>query len=164
MTKKKFILTALCLVLVLGMMVSPALAYFTDYAEAEGEVAIELGYQTTIEEKMDGLNKDLSITNKADSSEACWVRAKAIAASDVTLSYEGSGWTEEGEWMVYNSILEPGDSAALKVVVTLPSGEEAAEKNVAVVYEGTKVTYAADGTPEAPDWSMAAQITEVIKK
>lgn len=164
MNRKKFILTALCLVLVLGLMISPTLAYFTDYATAEGAVAVELGYKTTIVEEMDGLDKNLTIKNEDSSSEACWVRAKAIASSDVKYEYKGSGWTADGEWMVYDSILEPGESAELKVEITLPAGEEAAAKNVVVVYEGTKVTYKEDGTPEDPDWSMAATITEVIEK
>lgn len=163
MNRKTFILTALCLVLVLGLMIAPAMAFFTDYTAAEGSVPIELGYKTTIVEEMDGLDKHLTIGNEGP--EACWVRAKAIAASDVELEYIGEGWTEDGEWMVFDSILEAGETAELTVKVTLPSGEEAAEKNVVVVYEGTKVHYDENGDPVTPpDWTEAAQITEVIEQ
>ena len=158
MKNSKFILTALCLVLVLGMMVSPALAYFTDYATAEGEVAIELGFKTVITEEVDGLEKAITISNP-EGPEACFVRVKALAGSDVKLDYSGSGWTKSGEWYVYDSILEAGASTSvLTVSITLPAGEEGAGKNVVVVHESAKVIYNADGSPAPADWTMAANI------
>lgn len=160
MNRKKFILTALCLVLVLGMMVAPTLAYFTDYATAEGAVAVELGYKTTITEDVpDNAHKVLHIKNEGP--EACWVRAKAVAGSDVTLSYEGTGWTKDGEWYVYDSILEGGNTASdLTVTIELPKeGYEGDQKNVVVLHESAKVVYDEEGNPVTPpDWTMEANI------
>jgi len=158
MKNSKFILTALCLVLVLGMMVSPTLAYFTDYATDEGEVAIELGFKTVITEEVDGLEKAITISNP-EGPEACYVRVKALAGSDVDLDYSGSGWTKSGEWYVYDDILEAGESTSvLTVSIKISAGDEVDGKNVVVVHESAKVIYNADGNPAPAEWTMAANI------
>ena len=155
----KLILTALCLVLVLGMMVSPTLAYFTDSHDAEGSIEIQLGYKTTIEEKVDENQKILTIFNEGP--EACYVRARAYAGGDLDLSYEGSGWTKDGDWYVYDSILEGGQSTApLTVTITFPDGIEGDQQNVVVIYESAKVIYDEDGNPMPADWTMEANIED----
>jgi predicted ribosomally synthesized peptide with SipW-like signal peptide len=160
MNRKKFILTALCLVLVLGMMVAPTLAYFTDYATAEGAVAVKLGYKTTITEDVpDNAHKVLHIKNEGP--EACWVRAKGVASGDVKLTYSGDGWkADEDGWYVYDGILEGGKEAtALTVTIEFPEGYEGDQKNVVVLHESAKVIYGENGDPVTPpDWTMEANL------
>ena len=155
MNRKKFILTALCLVLVLGMMVAPTLAYFTDYTTAQGTVGVALGYKTTFEEDVKDNTKTLHIFNDETSNEACWVRAKAVAGSDLELTYTAndSNWKfdEESGWYVYDKILQPGEEATgLTVTIKFPEGYEGDQKNVIVLYESAKVTYDSEGNPVKP--------------
>jgi hypothetical protein len=135
-------------------MVAPTLAYFTDYTTAHGTVAVALGYRTTFEEEVDIQNntKTFHIFNDENSNEACWVRARAVAGSDVTLEYTAAtGWTLADGWYEYDTILQPGDEATgLTVKITFPKGYEGDQKNVVVLYESAKVTYDADGNPVKP--------------
>ena len=62
MMKKKtkvFWLTAAALVFLAGAAVPPAMAYFTTYVEAEGGYPITLGNETTIEEKVENMEKHI---------------------------------------------------------------------------------------------------------
>ncbi len=160
MKKTKIILTAICVALVLGLGVVPAMAYFTDYTDAEGSVKVDLGYTTTMEEKVDGFVKTITISNAGP--EACWVRARAFAGSDLSLTYSGTGWSEnaDGYWY-YNEIIPAGGKTTdLKIEIgNIPKDAEVGDKlDVAVVYESAKVLYNADGTAKAGDFSMKMNV------
>ena len=109
-------------------------------------------------EEVDSRGKHVSIENTGDYD--CFVRVRAFAPSDITLSYqpEDSGWTDGGDgFWYYDQILPAGETTATKLNVsyTFPatdSEDAPAEFNVIVVEECTPVLYKADGTAYA-DWN-----------
>ena len=109
-------------------------------------------------EEVDSRGKHVSVENTGDYD--CFVRVRAFAPSDITLSYqpEDSGWTDGGDgFWYYDQILPAGETTATKLNVsyTFPatdSEDAPAEFNVIVVEECTPVLYKADGTAYA-DWN-----------
>lgn len=160
MNKKKRFLMIIAIAVVLSVGILPAIAYFTAYTEAEGAIALSLGYKTNISEEIDGTTKTVVVENEEDSSEECYVRVIIHATGSVSYECSGTGWSESGNYWVYSGILEPGGKTTeLTVDITPPEGAQAGDRfNVAVVYESTKVEYNADGSAKAPDWTMAAVI------
>jgi hypothetical protein len=172
MKKSKLLLTILAVIMAAGMVIAPALAYFTTTAEASGTAVIALADQTKIEEPDVDVNetewvKHVVITNEGPAD--CFVRAKAFAGGELTLNCGGDGWSDGGDGYWYygakgsETILKAGeDTAELKVTITGIS-EITKEKmegdglNVAVVYESTKVLYKEDGTPDDADWNLAVK-------
>ena len=155
MKTRKIILPALAVILVIGLAVGTAIAYFTAHTEATGSVPVALGAKTEIEESIKDLDKVITISNKGP--EAVCVRAKAYSAYELT--YKGEGWSEgEDDFYVYGDIVEAGQTAdTLTVSITAPADEVTEEFNVIVVYECTKVMYDDDGNLLDPDWSLAVK-------
>ena len=158
--KKPFLMMAVtALVLVGTLKVGGAMAYFTTYSTASGSVQMNMGFTQTIpHEEVDSRGKHVSVENTGDYD--CFVRVRAFAPSDITLSYqpEDSGWTDGGDgFWYYDQILPAGETTATKLNVsyTFPatdSEDAPAEFNVIVVEEYTPVLYKADGTAYA-DWN-----------
>ena len=144
MMKKKtkvFWLTAAALVFLAGAAVPPAMAYFTTYVEAEGGYPITLGNETTIEEKVENMEKHIVLTN---------------TGSQITLTMSGSSWNqgEDGYWYYSDIVPVSGNTEELLAQIAIP--EEYKESfNVVVVQECTPVLYEEDGTPYA-DWNRIA--------
>ena len=159
MKTRKIILPALAVILVIGLAVGTAIAYFTAHTEATGSVPVALGAKTEIEESIKDLDKVITISNKGP--EAVWVRAKAYSAYELT--YKGNNWIAPGEedkegFYVYSKIVEAGQTAdTLTVSITAPTDEVTEEFNVIVIYECTKVMYDDDGNLLDPDWSLAVK-------
>ena len=155
MKTRKIILPALAVILVIGLAVGTAIAYFTAHTEATGSVPVALGAKTEIEESIKDLDKVITIRNKGP--ESVWVRAKAYSAYELT--YKGEGWSEgEDDFYVYGDIVEAGQTAdTLTVSITAPTDEVTEEFNVIVIYECTKVMYDDEGNLEDPDWSLAVK-------
>ena len=147
---------AMGVVLVLGLGIGPARAYFTDWTEANGGLPISVTPTTDLKETYGARVKHVVVTN--DGTAPVFVRARAYAS--LPLEIAGEGWTQDGEWWVYDRAV-PGkkDGAAgetSELTVTLQFPEGATENdgyNVVVVYESTPVQYHADGTPN-PDWGF----------
>lgn len=95
MKKSKWILTAFALIMVLGLSIGTAMAYFTTFVTAQGGMTIRLGDTTTIEEpEVSDWEKHIVIHNQGP--DACYVRAKAFAGSTIQLDYSdksGGLWT-----------------------------------------------------------------------
>ena len=155
MKTRKIILPALAVILVIGLAVGTAIAYFTAHTEATGGVPVALGAKTEIEESIKDLDKVITISNKGP--ESVWVRAKAYSAYELT--YKGEGWSEgEDDFYVYGDIVEAGQTAdTLTVSITAPADEVTEEFNVIVIYECTKVMYDDEGNLLDPDWSLAVK-------
>lgn len=157
MMKKKtkvFWLTVAALVFLAGAAVPPAMAYFTTYVEAEGGYPITLGNETTIEEKVENMEKHIVLTNTGESD--CFVRVKVFAGSQITLTMSGSSWNqgEDGYWYYSDIVPVSGNTEELLAKIAVP--EEYKESfNVVVVQECTPVLYEEDGTPYA-DWNRIA--------
>lgn len=150
MKKTKIILPALAVILVIGLMVGPALAYFTAHTEAKGDAKINLGFATEIEEFVDGMHKEITISNKGPQS--VWVRATAFSAFELDYS-KTTGWTDGGDgYWYYNSFLAAGDDTGdtpLVVEISTKDKEAAASAdfNIIVLYECAPVLYDANGNP-----------------
>lgn len=158
--KKTLGLAAAAVVLTGSLAVGSVYAYFTTYSEAEGAVVFELGTTSTVprEEVVEG-RKIVSIENTGDYD--CYIRVKAYAGNDYTLSYAdgGSGkWSDGGDgYWYYSDILKVG-AVSETVHVNLPEKlleavEDKTGLNVIVIQECTPVQYDDDGNPYA-DWNM----------
>jgi len=155
MKRNKLLLTALAVILAMGVMIAPALAYFTAHVEAQGGATLELGYMTTITEDPPTIDtKVITISNEGP--ESCYVRVKAIASDGIKLTGSGSGWSQDGDWWVYATPIDAGKSTE-KLTLTIgnvPAGTDGDYVEIAVVHEATKAIYNEDGTPQAPDWNL----------
>ena len=157
--RRKFCLAlGIAVFAVLIMTASPVLAYFSDHSEATGKIPVELGSTTTMEEKVEGFVKSITITNKGP--ESCFVRARAYAGENLKLAFDGKGWskgTSDDGWYYYEKVLDADDTTE-QLDVTISNVPEDAEEgdsfNVVVVYESVKAIYSEDGEPLPADWSM----------
>ena len=86
--KKPFLMMAVtALVLVGTLKVGGAMAYFTTYSTASGSVQMNMGFTQTIpHEEVDSRGKHVSVENTGEYD--CFVRVRAFAPSDITLSYQ----------------------------------------------------------------------------
>ena len=173
MKKRHTLLAVLALVLVAATALPAALAYFTANTQASGGRTIELGGRTSITEEMKGWTKSIQITCEPV-SQPMYVRARAFSTNENvnvdgndlvahTLTYEGANWTDGGDgWYYYNlplANLGEGQNApdgmtaqteqlniGIASPATAPSGKEAEDFDVVVVYETAPVQYNTDGT------------------
>jgi len=178
MKRISFHVTALAVaasLLVGGMAVSPAWAYFTDSHETEGGIEISVEPSTEITETFDENGKHVTIINTSKTVPV-WVRAKVYASANnvKTSDTSGTNWTfgDDGEWWYWDYELQPGKTTdpldvkitfkeAEKTVITFPDGtteefinetHDGENFNVVVVYEAVPV----QGTnPQDADWHLA---------
>ena len=156
MKKRRIVLAALAVVVVLVAAIGSSLAYFSAFVTASGTVTVGAGTTTTIEEPdVSEGTKHLVITNTGEND--CYVRAKAFAGSALTLTYSGSGWTDRGDgWYYYGEILPAGEQTS-ELLVTISGEEDLAEDvdsfNVIVVYEHAPVSYDENGNA-FEDWNL----------
>jgi hypothetical protein len=165
-SKKVTLLAAAALVLVLGVSVGTAMAYFTTYATAKGGVPITLGAQTSIHEEYGDWTKTISVENTGD--VPVFVRAKVLAGSRIDVTITGTNWSlgKDGYWY-YSEALPVGGTTANLVASIEKNADVTSSFNVAVVQECTPVMYDADGnavTAENADWNMKAQYTYTGKE
>ena len=179
-SSKNICLTAVALLLVLGVCVAPAMAYFTTYTTSKGNVKLELGFvQTEIEEQVVAGKKEIILQNTGAS--ACYVRMIALtgdAYKDSILYSEPAGgdgqavsnWTPGADGYYYyrsngeDIVLVPGESTTqINVSFAFPEEEEPADFNVIIIQECTPVLYDEQGNPYA-DWSIQADVSQTIVK
>ena len=162
MNRKKIILSAAALILLIGFSIKPALAYFTCHTAVEGAVTVHMSNVTTFDEpEVKNWKKHLVVKNKG--TAPCYVRATAYAASKFKLTYEGTGWSDgkDGYWY-YDEIVEPGDSTPelLVKIGNVPEKAEIGEDfHVAVIYESVPVRYDEKGKAFA-DWEHDLTVVE----
>lgn len=152
---KAIVLAAIVMVVLVALTatVGTTLAYFTTYATAKGYVEVSLEEQTQIKEDFSQWTKHLTIANQGENSRPVYVRAKAFGGEQYTLTYSGSGWSQNADgYYYYGSILNPGDTANVLDVKIDGIPKDAVDFNVIVVYETTPVIYDANGNPSA-DWN-----------
>ena len=140
LSKKSLCLAAAALTLTAGISAGTAMAYFTTYAEASGNVTVK---------------------NTGDF--ACFVRVKALAGEKYQdgLQYSDSDgkWTpgEEG-YYYYSEPVAPGESSSV-LDIKIDSKDTEDSFNVVVVQESTKVLYNEKNEPYA-DWTQIADTSE----
>lgn len=176
MRRRDIFLAVTSVLLVAGMSVGPAWAYFTDYSKANGSLTIKVKPETEIEEYYTARQKHVTIRNTAaKDDQEVYVRARVFAGENLPASVtldESENWSgpDADGWYNYSEILYPKGSEKgsrfetdeLIVTVELDAqldpdtGEWKAvfgdNYNVIVVYESTPVRYDTEGKPYA-DWS-----------
>ena len=179
---------ALAIVLAAGAGIGRAYAYFTTYVEAAGVRTIHLGDWSEIDEQYKHWHKDITITNKADSYDAVYVRIKVFVGDDYSIKETsiGAGW-EATDWdsgvddgtrtksYVYDKVLVPGESTTQIGIdildkdgnefPVLEGEDEDKTVNVIVIYETTPAIQ--NGTDasgniiyEPADWNRKATKTQ----
>lgn len=178
MKLKTKLLASLAVILVLGMCIVPAWAYFTATTESNGGIEVKVTPSTEINEWMKGTEKHVVITNSEDATAPVYVRVGVFTSLKTTTlggtNWSGpaaDGWTGPAGlgWFNYDKIVQPGEGTDEFLVdaefPTIKSAdkpdadfEPGQNVNVIVVYESTPVQYDADGNPYA-DWSLKANST-----
>ena len=158
------VLTAAAAALLTSLSVGNALAYFTSYCEAEGSVAMNMGFtRTEVDEDVIGGEKQVTIRNTGDYD--CFVRVR-VFDSIGAVEYGDGGWEDgsDGYWY-YSPVLSPGESTTVFHVEysSVISGMEnpPEEFNIVVVSECTPVVYDENGNPYGDwDYVITASDTE----
>ena len=176
MKQKSWILSLLALVLIACAMVQPALAYFTAHTQADGAIPLYFERKTTIEEKVDGLHKAVTVKNTGgahpEHAVPVWVRARAYVGQEYLqyLEVSGSGWSQGSDgWWYYgvplmpevikddpSSMTSPLNVSLINMPVDNGVEHQFKDVNVAVVYESITTYYNEDGSFRpytAADWS-----------
>ena len=82
LSKKSLCLAAAALTLTAGISAGTAMAYFTTYTEASGNVTLNMGFtETTPTEEFSNWTKHVTVKNTGDF--ACFVRVKALAGEKI---------------------------------------------------------------------------------
>lgn len=156
MNKKVISLAACALVLIVGLSVKPAMAYFTASVSANGKVAVAIDdTHAKITEDGSGTTKVITVENTE--STPCYVRVAVIMPESISIKepYVGEGWNLGTDgYYYYNSILQPGESAT-ELTLSIDTNALAdtkltyADFNVIVIPESAKVLYDENGEPYA---------------
>lgn len=176
MRKKAILLASLAVVLVLGMSITPAWGYFTDWTEANGGLEVNVTPEPTISEWYAESVKHLTVANAESATTPVFARARVITSLDTDVA--GEGWygpvaDNDGQWYYYGSSdkelteIAPGASSGeLTVKITFPRIKSETQPdgaaygnqvNVIVYYEATAVEYNEDGTTFA-DWNKVPDV------
>lgn len=158
---KYICLAVVAITLIVGVCVENAMAYFTTYVTAEGQVTMNLGFTETVpDDDVADKTKTVSVTNNDDFP--CFVRLKVFWGNQFNEYIEiegGTGWSLNNGYYEYDSVLEP-DAKTNDFVIDLteamqlkPTDDDIDEFNVIVIQESTPVLYTDDGVPYA-DWSI----------
>lgn len=164
-SKKTIGLAFTALILVMGLAVGSAMAYFTTYTIGTGSKVLSLGKTVTIpdEDVVNG-KKEIVIQNTGDHD--CYVRIKALTGANYADSIvysepEGATkWTLGADGYYYYSDVvsaNTGSTSQINVAFAFPGGLELADFNVIIIQESTPVLYDANGTPYA-DWNAKADV------
>lgn len=161
-SKKIICLAVAAVVLVAGISIKDAMAYFTTYVVSEGNEELKLGFtETEIEETIREKMKIVVIRNTGTAD--CYVRVRAIAAKQYQAGLTdgepdgADNWTEKnGEFYEYKTVLKAGESTTpLHIMISaleVKPGDKTPNFNVIVIQECAPVLYDdKDGNPYA-DW------------
>ena len=159
--RKSICLTVAALLLVGGLTVGSAMAYFTAFDTAAGAVELDLGFTETIpNEVVENRTKTITITNNGNYD--CYVRLKALTGDkyDGCLEYSGENWSNDGDYYYYSEILVPG-AVTSEIVIDINDAFDLADSdfNVIIIQECTPVLYDTEGNPKA-DWDVTAIVNE----
>ena len=128
-SKKTICLVLTALVLVAGLGVGSAMAYFTTYAMAKGSEAVVLKFgDTEIDEDVVAGQKQIVLKNTGDG--ACYVRLKALTGDKYkdSLVYsepDNAGkWTPGADGYYYYSEIVPAGGTTSQINVSFSFPEE----------------------------------------
>lgn len=153
--KNIIVLSAATLILIGGITIQSAMAYFTTYVSAKGSHVVRMGAQTTINEELSQMTKHISVQNTSSIND-CYVRVKVFCGSqiDVAISSESGLWETrgtDGYWYYIPIVPAGATTEILDAKIIVPEGYEE-NFNVAVVQECTPVVFDENGN-ETADWN-----------
>lgn len=162
MKKKIVFLLALSVLLITAVTMNSTLAYFTSYAKAQGGYIIKLSEPKVVETFSDW-TKRVTIVNDG---QPVYVRVKAFAGDEYTLTYGGTGW-ESGDEGFMNFVADwipdqnnPSTESTTELLIRIENIPEdlvpGDSFNVAVVYEVLPVQFDDNGNlipPQDVDWN-----------
>lgn len=157
---KQICLAAVAFALLAGVCVNEAMAYFTTYATASGNVKMELEFTETLpNDRVENKVKTVSVTN--DKDYACFVRLKVFVgdAFKDAISFVPGAWELKDGYYTYNQILEPGSTTSdFKVDLTqafaiVPEAGDLDEFNVIIIQECAPVLYNEETGAAYVDWA-----------
>ena len=148
---------ALCMLVTAGA----AAAYFTTYVSAKGGHVLQLGSEVQIDEKIEGMDKIVSMKNTGDTD--AYVRIKLLYSSvtndvDVQLN---ENWTAGSDgYYYYKKVVEPGSvTEDIRSAVTVKEKPNELfmqeEFDVVVIAECTQYIYEGENTPDYQGWKEA---------
>lgn len=152
-------MAALATTFVIAVSVNDAMAYFTTYATAEGSLPIKLGPRTDVREGFKDWTKSIQVENTGEVS--VFVRVKIIAASQFTITADGSNWSQgnDGYWYYSLPVEVGGMTDAIEAYIKVAEEVENSF-NIVVVQECTPVRYDYDGNALSirdADWAQKAE-------
>lgn len=152
--KSRTILLVIALTLVLSLSVGLSLAYFSDYANAEGGAKLSLGATTEIDEEVDPDTgaKSVWVNNTGDTNVVVRVAIVGPTQMEVTAA---ENWVKNGDYYYYKKVLKPGESTKVDTLVaqvTLPAGTDLGDEyQIVVVHESAQPTYDGENNVEKPE-------------
>ena len=155
MKKSRLLLTVLAAALILSLSIGSALAYFTDWTDADGAEVVHAGHTGEIDETFNSWIKHVTVKNTS-ADVTVFIRAKVFTT--YTVECYGTNWDSVGknEYTYYANPVGPGEPAGdvLNVKITPPTGFEDGDSfNVIVVYEAVPAKYDSEGNASA-DWDQ----------
>ena len=158
-TRKRILLFAVTLVMVLAALSVPAsLAYFSDQSKASGDKGVKLGWETVLDEKIEGNDKHVTIENKGDTDAIVRV---AVFAADFATVQPGGDWQLKNGWYYYKKILKSGEKTSELVVEVKAEESSKADFNIIVVHESSRTVYSDNNTLKVPDgWDFAPNLKQ----
>lgn len=142
--QKLMIFVSFALLIMLG--VRSVNAYFYTYVSAEGTMPIYLYDESEITESVPDVGIK-SLTIQSTGEDPIFVRVRAIAPSEVTVSLneEMTGWSLKGDYYEYAEKIDSGKDVTVIFDVDLgDSAKDGEIYNVALVYEATPAHYSDD--------------------
>ena len=137
-------------------------AYFSDYEIAHGDVILQLGDQTEINEEVYEGNKTISIKN---TGEATSVVRVAVFGGELMTVTAASDWEQHGDYYYYKKVLAPGEStsqikAELKDLTKEQVEALGDDFDVVVTHESALAVYDENNKVIKPDaWDYLPDIT-----
>ena len=157
--KNKRVLTITAILLVLVASAGLAGAFFSDYEHAIGQATFTLGNNTSIDEKVQGKEKTISIHNNGEGD--AFVRMAVYGPDEMTFPEDkiGKGWNKHDDGFWYYEIVLPEGGDTNTIVASIdevPLTVDLSELDVIVVHEAVPVMYNEKGEPDMnASWAAA---------
>ena len=117
-----------------------AIAYFTDYEEAHGGAVLHLEGETHIDEQPDDAGKTIKIVNTGKTDV---IVRLMVVGEFIKEPVAKSGWTKDGDYWYWDSILKPGaETATIRLDIDVDAAKEAGHDfDIVVLHESERVSY-----------------------
>lgn len=145
----KLLLVLSAVLLIASFSVNSTLAYFSSHSDAEGGKTVVLSHSTEIVEKIDNLNKFITVKNTGKSTIFVRVAVFYSTSENVTITLE-DGWTDGKDGYYYYAYpLDPGQttSTGINAAVSFKDKDKDHDFQVVAVCENTQYVYYGGNEP-----------------